>query len=746
MNTLKELAEYYKRCLYEEAKLSTLITDLATNPSAELLALTETEPVNNDTLIAPKHVQDMVNMQVKAKLCKDKQLIYVCGIITDDSSNAKVPFIYGDCEVDGERIKLNTSSLTLNIPALLSYAKDEVYRDAVTERLLNLNIPFPCTEQFIKQVHDIMQSIPTSTKLNIHNEQLLVLASINKGLAGVINELTILSKPKEVSSFYPMPLSTFINTGSNYTDILADISRSGKNVHAITGGPGTGKSTLISQYALSEIGNGHSVLICSKSNTAVDVLYNKLARVLQAHNVVRTGGKEYNNKLAENIEFLCERAYVQDRHFINTGSRKQELLRQIDLINQLHDLKVECDAADTVSEPPEYLPKFLHKVWSDHETKKRSKRLYKIDVKCVDISSSIRPGWSNLGLISDYVSEHVRESLTDPKLRTELLYFAKKLKKGLPVTEINFQTLLNVFPVWCTTVTEISDNIPLISNLFDVVIIDEASQCDIATALPVLYRARKVIVVGDNKQLKFMSFLPNSIHDVLYHNLSITQHKLCYNYKDNSLFDLASVFSPKSYYLDKQFRGCNEIMEFSRKTFYNSLISPAHSTLTAVNEPIVVSRVDGKINKNGVNEAEVERVIKLIKHYAEDTLSEDEHKIKTIGVLSPFRDQVKAIQQAISKKIPTEIINKYNITVGTAHSFQGEERDLMILSWVVTDNSPIQQYTFINNKNLFNVAVTRADKQVINLISATEIPNGLLKSYIEYCTRVNSEDKERVDE
>ena len=68
MNTLKELAEYYKRCLYEEAKLSTLITDLATNPSAELLALTETEPVNNDTLVAPKHVQDMVNMQVKAKL------------------------------------------------------------------------------------------------------------------------------------------------------------------------------------------------------------------------------------------------------------------------------------------------------------------------------------------------------------------------------------------------------------------------------------------------------------------------------------------------------------------------------------------------------------------------------------------------------------------------------------------------------------------------------------------------------
>ena len=65
MNTFKELAEYYKRCLYEEAKLSTLITDLATNPSAELLALTETEPVSNDTLIAPKWCFDK-NIQMRA--------------------------------------------------------------------------------------------------------------------------------------------------------------------------------------------------------------------------------------------------------------------------------------------------------------------------------------------------------------------------------------------------------------------------------------------------------------------------------------------------------------------------------------------------------------------------------------------------------------------------------------------------------------------------------------------------------
>ena len=184
-------------------------------------------------------------------------------------------------------------------------------------------------------------------------------------------------------------------------------------------------------------------------------------------------------------------------------------------------------------------------------------------------------------------------------------------------------------------------------------------------------------------------------------------------------------------------------MNFSLKTFYGGLIKNAKAATLA---PVRLWNTKGKLNKNGVNEVEVDKVIEIIREYTEGTKSESELKIRTIGVLSPFRAQVKAIEQAIAKKIPTRYIEQYKITVGTAHAFQGEERDLMILSWAVTDNSPYQQFAFINKPNLFNVAVTRADLKVINLISATELPLGLLKSYIEYCKDVNAEDKEVVDE
>ena len=89
-----------------------------------------------------------------------------------------------------------------------------------------------------------------------------------------------------------------------------------------------------------------------------------------------------------------------------------------------------------------------------------------------------------------------------------------------------------------------------------------------------------------------------------------------------------------------------------------------------------------------------------------------------------------------------EEIEKHKIIVGTAHSFQGEERDIMLISWTVANNSPIQSFTFINNPNLFNVSITRANKQIRNFISTTNLPKGLLKEYVEYCQSINTNEVE----
>ena len=80
-----------------------------------------------------------------------------------------------------------------------------------------------------------------------------------------------------------------------------------------------------------------------------------------------------------------------------------------------------------------------------------------------------------------------------------------------------------------------------------------------------------------------------------------------------------------------------------------------------------------------------------------------------------------------------EEFENYNILVGTAHEFQGNERDRIYVSWCVNKNTAIQSFTFINNENLFNVAVTRAKNNIIHYVSmsSADMPNGLLREYLE---------------
>ena len=122
-------------------------------------------------------------------------------------------------------------------------------------------------------------------------------------------------------------------------------------------------------------------------------------------------------------------------------------------------------------------------------------------------------------------------------------------------------------------------------------------------------------------------------------------------------------------------------------------------------------------------QAEIERILFLVKNNI--------NKGKTIGILSPFRAQVTAIEKAIIDNYSYEEIKANKITVGTAHSFQGDEKDIMIISWVIADNSPYQSQTFVNNDNLFNVAITRGKEQVINLYSTNNLKDTLLKKYLD---------------
>ena len=195
--------------------------------------------------------------------------------------------------------------------------------------------------------------------------------------------------------------------------------------------------------------------------------------------------------------------------------------------------------------------------------------------------------------------------------------------------------------------------------------------------------------------------------------------------------------------LKSQYRGCPKIMGFSNEKFYNNNLTNVGKSYYS--NPVILNHVNGSVlSDKSVNNAEAKAIIEAIKDIINTDKLEGRLVPTTLGVLSPFREQCKLLEKMITNIFTLEEIEKHKITVGTAHSFQGEERDIMLISWTVADNSPVQSFTFINNPNLFNVSITRANKQVRNYISTTNLPKGLLKEYVEYCQRINTSEVEKT--
>ena len=159
----------------------------------------------------------------------------------------------------------------------------------------------------------------------------------------------------------------------------------------------------------------------------------------------------------------------------------------------------------------------------------------------------------------------------------------------------------------------------------------------------------------------------------------------------------------------------------------------------------LVEVMDGKVDFDATrNLPEIEALVKRL----HEIIIEDERKNPdnpvTVGIISPFRAQVEQLKISVSKVLSDYMIKKHQIEIGTAHTFQGDERDIMMISWAVADNSYTQSLMFMQKANLFNVAITRGRNKVINFISRNprELPEGHFRNYVSYMQ--NYQDKKQA--
>lgn len=307
----------------------------------------------------------------------------------------------------------------------------------------------------------------------------------------------------------------------------------------------------------------------------------------------------------------------------------------------------------------------------------------------------------------------------------------------------NTHNFLDVFNIISVTSLSAKASLPLTRDLFDMVIIDEASQCDIASAIPLILRAKQLVIIGDPLQLKHISTIEKYEQEKIKEHLQITNASFL-NYKEKSLWDyckdLLANTSDKGdspINLNYHYRCHPEIIGYSNEAFYiprlqtNLKICTKDENYEFTPKGIQWENVTGvqRANNVNINDMEVMKCVELASRITRD------YSNFSIGIVTPFRHQANEIYD----KLPADL--KEKITVDTIYKFQGDEKDIMIYSLVVTSNSPNSKINWIDNgaPEMINVAITRArntlfivgNKEYIKAHSATNKPLGQLVQYIE---------------
>lgn len=321
----------------------------------------------------------------------------------------------------------------------------------------------------------------------------------------------------------------------------------------------------------------------------------------------------------------------------------------------------------------------------------------------------------------------LREELSSLQiaLRAESAGFVdgREQKKTSAILEKNIPFLLNHFPSWAVTNLSIGSRLPLFPGMFDLAIIDEASQSDIPSALPILFRAKRAAVVGDPKQLTHTSKLSVAKETLLRKRVGLTRFEdRKYSYTATSLYDLFAQSSQiRPSFLSCTYRSVDSIAQYSNITFYEGRLRVATDTSklkvpTCCSAGIHWTHIDGEVKSAAGSgcfcAVEVEAVVELV-----STILKDNNFQGTLGIVTPFRQQANRIQDGVYEGgLHFEDLDRVRFHVDTSHGFQGDEKDVMIFSLCAGPDMPRGSLAFLRETgNLFNVAVSRA-KAVLHVI------------------------------
>ena len=494
----------------------------------------------------------------------------------------------------------------------------------------------------------------------------------------------------------------------------------------VQGPPGTGKTQTILNVILSAFFNSRTTLICSSNNKPINGILEKLKFSYKEEAdvpfpYIRLGNRGEVAKSTLRILdlYFFESKMEPDEEKINkiknkTNEENKDLLVSLETYESKKELKSRIESAK----------RLLNSINNP------SNRLYQNVKEQMEILIN---EYKQMPVVSNQDVLKLVTSVSEDRRFKQYMYFEsikyiKKLKTPRYSELINICKIkddddrVNAFNKWCTN----DDNIKLLENVFpiiittnissarlgtanhtfDLVIMDEAGQCNCATALLPIARARQLLLVGDTNQLKPVVVLEDIINDYLKKEYAISSD---YDYSKYSILDVMRKHDniSKNIMLTYHYRCGKKIIDFSNKRFYNGKLNLEYLSDEGNLYLLNVKNVNSKLRNENYEEAKA--IIDYIKR----------NELKDTAIITPFKNQ----QILINSMLKENNIN--DVTCGTIHQVQGAEKNTIIISSSISPKTSKKTFDWIkNNSEITNVAVTRAKKNLI-VVSDVEALNKL---------------------
>ena len=520
-------------------------------------------------------------------------------------------------------------------------------------------------------------------------------------------------------------------------------------VSVIEGPPGTGKTTTILSIIANLINENKKVIVVSKNNSAVNNIIEEFQKMGLPEFYVRYGRKDVMTALRNNINIKLDtlekdlnNINIKPDNIIKLQSLNEELRTLEKDINDLIDVKnliIElksqkkfidkkvstynfsnyltenekkflCEKNASISKINRIIKiankkhyNFLEKLFIKYVLCLENKDL---DIKLNAIFNLLEQMYINKELAlkeeillkGDLEDKQKRvKNIYEEYNKLSLDYFLYYLKKSITISKKNITTnkelikhTFNIYPLILTTADGFLFNFDyLIKNGLDIdsIIIDESSQCDVLTGLPLLFLAKKLIVVGDSKQLSAITEDKKIETDI----------NEFYRYENNNFLNtIKNVFQITPTILLEHYRCNYHIINFCNKYYYDSELKIYKEASKDSISIINVDQYKGASKKDGsfINERE----IKSIKENIKD--------INNTFIITPFKAQATLLKEEYNDKM-----------CGTIHCFQGKGANNVYFSTVFNKSDFCEKHIKGKNnlftKELVNVAVSRAKEKFI---------------------------------